>query len=85
MISCNRIRPDLNIGVDAKLTNYGDDIINILDLSACGACFDAPNPICPDVSAADVNADGDVDVYDLVLIGKNFGYEGPEPVVFCGL
>jgi hypothetical protein len=29
MISCDRIRPDLNIGIDAKLTKFGDDIINM--------------------------------------------------------
>jgi len=49
----------------------GDEVINILDLSFCAAHF---NEVYPD---ADINVDGIVDVFDVVLIGKNFGMVGP--------
>lgn len=54
-----------------------DDVIDILDLAQCAADFDTA------AAASDINADGIVDVYDLVLIGKNFKLEGPDPVVSC--
>jgi hypothetical protein len=55
-----------------------DDVIDILDLAKCASSFET------DDAEADVNADGIVDVYDLVLLGKNFKLEGPT-VFDCGL
>jgi hypothetical protein len=41
----------------------------------CAANFGSAAP------EADVNADGVVDIYDLVLIGKNFKLASPQPGV----
>jgi hypothetical protein len=48
-----------------------DEVIDILDLSFCAFHF---NEVYAD---ADANADGIVDIFDIVLIGKNFGQTGP--------
>jgi len=48
-----------------------DQAINIMDLTRCAAVFGSPDP------GADINADGIVDLLDLVLIGINFGRVGP--------
>ena len=49
----------------------GDKIIDISDLTLCGANFNTTS------SVADVNGSGYVDLFDIVLIGKNFGSTGP--------
>jgi len=51
-----------------------DNVVNILDLSFCAAHF---NTVYADT---DVNGDGFVDIYDIVLIGKNFGETGPTTI-----
>jgi len=48
-----------------------DNVIDILDLSFAAAHFNQNFP------AADITANGIVDVYDIVLIGKNFKVAGP--------
>lgn len=53
-----------------------DGQINIQDLTKCAGAFGSPDP------TADVNADGVVNLFDLVLIGVNFGQTGPI-VVIC--
>jgi hypothetical protein len=49
----------------------GDGEIDILDLSYCAARFNTAD------ATADITANGIVDIYDVVLIGKNFGVIGP--------
>jgi len=62
------VMPDVTL-LAGDLNN--DDVINILDLSFCAYHF---NEVYAD---ADVNGDGIVDIFDIVLIGKNFGQTGP--------
>jgi hypothetical protein len=52
----------------------GDNCVTILDLTLIGARngLISPSPAC-----ADVNADGVVDIYDLVIAARNFGSCGP--------
>ena len=45
----------------------GDGVINAADLARIAANFNTPDP------DSDINADGLVDIYDLVLAGLNFG------------
>jgi hypothetical protein len=51
-----------------------DNTIDILDLSFCAFHF---NEVYAD---ADVTANGIVDIFDVVLIGKNFGMSGPTSI-----
>jgi hypothetical protein len=55
----------------------GDGVINIGDLTRGGSVFNSQDP------GADINADGFVDIFDIVLIGKNFGRTGPV-ILTCG-
>ena len=48
-----------------------DQRIDILDLTRCAGVFGTADP------GADVNGDGVVNLFDLVLIGINFGRTGP--------
>jgi hypothetical protein len=48
-----------------------DQRIDILDLTKCAGAFGTADP------TADVNGDGIVNIFDLVLIGTNFGQTGP--------
>lgn len=48
-----------------------DQRIDILDLTKCAGAFGTADP------TADVNGDGTVNLFDLVLIGVNFGTVGP--------
>jgi len=48
-----------------------DQRIDILDLTRCAGVFGTADP------GADINGDGVVDLFDLVLIGINFGRTGP--------
>jgi hypothetical protein len=75
----------INVEVLDNETNYACDVtmlggdlvkdanerIDIADLAKCASHFETDN------AEADVNADGIVDVYDLVLLGKNFMLTGP--------
>jgi hypothetical protein len=45
--------------------------VNILDLSTVATFYDEAN------ATYDLNGNGIVDIYDLVLIGANFGYKYP--------
>ncbi len=54
-----------------------DDTIDILDLAKVVTNFNASVP--PADSEADINGDGLVDIYDLVLVGINFGKRAPSP------
>ncbi len=47
-----------------------DEVINSSDLTLVAASFNTSPPVD---DRADINADGTVDIYDLVLIGKRFG------------
>jgi hypothetical protein len=49
----------------------GDEVIDISDLTIGGSYFNSDSP------EADVNDSGYVDIYDIVLIGINFGKTGP--------
>ena len=53
-----------------------DQRIDILDLTRCAGAFGTADP------DADINDDGVVNLFDLVLIGANFGQVGPV-VVTC--
>jgi len=55
---------------------WKDDQVNIQDLTKCAGAFGKSLPD-PDAAAADVNGDGTVNLFDLVLIGVNFGRVGP--------
>ena len=48
-----------------------DQRIDILDLTRCAGAFGTADP------GADINDDGVVNLFDLVLIGANFGQVGP--------
>jgi hypothetical protein len=48
-----------------------DQNIDIMDLTRCAGVFGTADP------DADINADGTVNLFDLVLIGVNFGMSGP--------
>jgi hypothetical protein len=53
-----------------------DQRIDILDLTRCAGVFGTADP------GADINGDGTVNLFDLVLIGVNFGQLGPV-IVAC--
>jgi hypothetical protein len=48
-----------------------DQLIDIRDLTRCAGVFGSADP------GADINGDGVVNLFDLVLIGINFGRAGP--------
>jgi hypothetical protein len=52
-----------------------DQVINIQDLTRCAGVFGTADP------RGDVNGDGAVNIFDLVLIGVNFGQTGPIVIV----
>jgi hypothetical protein len=53
-----------------------DQNIDIMDLTRCAGVFGSADP------GADINGDGVVNLFDLVLIGINFGQTGPV-VLIC--
>lgn len=53
-----------------------DNDIDIRDLTRLGAAF-GTSP--PSDYAADINGDGAVNIFDLVLVGINYGMVGPRP------
>ena len=56
-----------------------DGVVNILDLRTVATYFDVKqgDPLWSAASAYDLNGNGVIDIYDLVLIGANFGYTYP--------
>lgn len=53
----------------------GNQVIDLADAAAIGANFGVAVPPAP--AFADLNADGQVNIRDLVLVGGNFGLTGP--------
>ncbi len=53
----------------------GNQVIDLADAATIGANFDVVVPPAP--AFADLNADGQVNIRDLVLVGANFGLTGP--------
>jgi hypothetical protein len=53
-----------------------DGTVNIIDLRTLAAFYDVKqgDPTWPEASAYDLNGDGIIDIYDLVLIATNWGY-----------
>ncbi|MFN8498297.1 MAG: hypothetical protein U0641_10610 [Anaerolineae bacterium] len=53
---------------------YGDQVIDIFDLTLVARAYDSQPPADP---KADLNADGRVDLLDLVLVTQNYDKRGP--------
>ena len=53
---------------------YGDQVIDIFDLTLVARSYDSKPPSDPQ---ADLNADGRVDMLDLVLVAQNYDKRGP--------
>ncbi|MFN8473478.1 MAG: carboxypeptidase regulatory-like domain-containing protein [Anaerolineae bacterium] len=53
---------------------YGDQVIDIFDLTLVARAYDSQPPSDPH---ADLNADGRVDLLDLVLVTQNYDKRGP--------
>jgi hypothetical protein len=51
-------------------------VIDVGDLALIGGAFG--NSVTPD-TGADVNADGVINILDLVLAGGNYGLSSPQP------
>jgi hypothetical protein len=56
----------------------GDQAIHIGDLTAIGSAFGTA--IVPADTGADVNGDGFVNIFDLVLAASNFDEVAPQPL-----
>jgi predicted GH43/DUF377 family glycosyl hydrolase len=54
-------------------------IINIADLSCIGGAFGGPPTACGTTGSSDINADGSVNILDLVLAGGNYDKSSPQP------
>ena len=50
--------------------------ITIVDLSCIGSAFGSPGAPCGSGNS-DINADGAVNIFDLVMAGANYGLSGP--------
>jgi hypothetical protein len=59
----------------------GDDVIDIVDATAIGLAFGQTTTD----KTVDLNRDGTVDVYDLILLSRNFGTEGPSDWACVGI
>ncbi len=62
---------------DLRMTGgdaYGDQVIDIFDLTLVARAYDSQPPSDPQ---ADLNADGRVDLLDLVLVTQNYDKRGP--------
>lgn len=54
-------------------------LIDISDLSCIGAAFGGSPTVCGATGSTDINADGTVNILDLVLTGGNYGLATPRP------
>ena len=61
----------------------GDDKIDILDAAMLALSFALTNGQAGFEPRADINADGVVDIYDLVMVGNNFGCNLPDTSDRC--
>lgn len=62
---------------DLRMTGgdaYGDQVIDIFDLTLVARAYDSRPPSDPQ---ADLNADGGVDLLDLVIVAQNYDKRGP--------
>jgi hypothetical protein len=61
------------LGGDAN----NDGLIDLSDLTCIGGSFGDSPVLCGTTGSSDINADGDVNILDLVLPGSNFGLTSP--------
>lgn len=67
----------LLLGGDVDTEGNSEERIDVADLALMGSCF---NTTPPQHGHADLNDDNIIDIYDLVMIGANFGRtESPWP------
>jgi len=53
-------------------------LIDISDLTCIGGSFDSTPVICGTTGSSDINADGKINILDLVLAGSNYGLSAPQ-------
>ena len=61
----------------------GDDNINIMDAAMVALSFALTSGRAGYEPRADINGDGVVDIYDLVMVGNNFGCSLTDPTARC--
>ncbi len=66
---------DLGIGALPSGDADGNQVVDVIDASLIGSNLGLAAPPAP--NTADLNRDGQVNILDLVMIGRSFGFRGP--------
>lgn len=80
----NRLNGVTTLGAQALTTLKGGDATNdgkidVGDLSCVGGDFGGAPGTCGGTGSSDINADGTVNILDLVLVGGNYALNAPQP------